>query len=445
MFPATPHIDNEFGRAWIQHTHVLSQVVAVPKVLFKITENSSQAIILSQILYWHGISTETGKPRLQIVDGAGRYWLAKNRADWEDECGIKPKTAHRALNWLENAGLIDRQLHGFKGNVTPWIAINWEAFQRAIESLSSTPDNLSGSNTDTTTNTTTDTLSISSENSLNAHSSEEINIKGGQSENFSIDDSAFTDQHFEALHLAASRPLRANERTKRGYPGIEESVLSDLVAHELFSSERNGRWGITTKGRAYIYSKFPNMYPAIRMLTHTKGVNDGIKNGQAVVVNNNQVVVVDIPDAWKMIEPDIDEWKCRIQLAFPALDGISYFQDSFETQIVALKHKLEDAGVSYMDVSAFGNHMKATWSKDFIQRLRNPDSILSHVLSWKASDKYNKSNPYAGSYEQEDEAPPRLYTLEELREEDPDFEPADIDALIAAFQNKKGPNNDTSN
>ncbi len=86
-------------------------------------------VVLSQIVYWH-LPSRAGKPRLQ-VEREGELWLAKSRSDWWEECRISPKQADRALEVLEERGLIEVKLFKFGAAPTKHIRILHESFLRA--------------------------------------------------------------------------------------------------------------------------------------------------------------------------------------------------------------------------------------------------------------------------------------------------------------------------
>lgn len=83
-------------------------------------------VVLSQIIYWH-LPNREGKPRLQ-VEKQGKFWLAKGRAEWWDECRISPKQADRALDVLREKKLIEVRLFKFGAAPTKHIRLIQEEF-----------------------------------------------------------------------------------------------------------------------------------------------------------------------------------------------------------------------------------------------------------------------------------------------------------------------------
>ncbi len=77
----------------------------------------SCAVFLSQLVYWHGEGKD-GKPRYNVHDHEGNYWLAKSYADWHRETGITRDKFERALTTLRNRGIITTTVMRFGGSPT---------------------------------------------------------------------------------------------------------------------------------------------------------------------------------------------------------------------------------------------------------------------------------------------------------------------------------------
>lgn len=70
-----------------------------------ITAGLASAILLSQLVYWFKPG-KNGKPKLTIVR-EGRYWLAKTRTEWFEECGLTLKMYRNAISDLVDLGLVE--------------------------------------------------------------------------------------------------------------------------------------------------------------------------------------------------------------------------------------------------------------------------------------------------------------------------------------------------
>jgi hypothetical protein len=90
-------------------------------------------LLLSQIVYWHLPSRETGRTKLRVKKN-GHLWLAKRRTDWYDECRISAKQYDRAIKILEKNQLVEVENFMFKHPEskmparTPHVRILWDTF-----------------------------------------------------------------------------------------------------------------------------------------------------------------------------------------------------------------------------------------------------------------------------------------------------------------------------
>lgn len=127
------YIPTEFGRTWVASRTEARRGVYTPLSYIDINEgNRFDADVFAQIMYWHEPNTETGESRLTRQKD-GNYWLTKNHADWFKETRIKLQTVRKCLDRLKERKLIVYELGGEKGNVTPWIRVNWTEFERRIK------------------------------------------------------------------------------------------------------------------------------------------------------------------------------------------------------------------------------------------------------------------------------------------------------------------------
>lgn len=130
---AYSYIPNEFGKAWVASRHEARRGVHTPLAYIDINEgNRFDADVFAQIMYWHEPNQETGESRMKHQRD-GYYWLTKNHSDWFAETRIKKETVRKCLDRLHTRKLIVYELHGDAGNVTPWIRVNWEEFERRMK------------------------------------------------------------------------------------------------------------------------------------------------------------------------------------------------------------------------------------------------------------------------------------------------------------------------
>jgi hypothetical protein len=98
----------------------LREQVTVRMVYVDITGDLISGILLSQIVYWHIPSRETGKPKLKVFK-EGHLWLAKERSDWWTEIRITDRQYDRAIKILIEKELVE--VKKFKFNGMPMIHI----------------------------------------------------------------------------------------------------------------------------------------------------------------------------------------------------------------------------------------------------------------------------------------------------------------------------------
>lgn len=73
------------------------------------------ALVMSQIHYWYS-PTKEGKSKLRVLKD-GQWWIAKSVHEWAEECGLSYKQVRRALEMLEQVGLVEIQT--FRYNKVP--------------------------------------------------------------------------------------------------------------------------------------------------------------------------------------------------------------------------------------------------------------------------------------------------------------------------------------
>lgn len=104
------------------------------KAYVDLADDLIAGLLLSQIVYWHLPSKETGKTKLR-VEKEGQLWIAKSRDEWWEEIRISPKQFDRASKILVQKGLIEKKLYKFDGRPIPHIRLIWENFLPQLESV----------------------------------------------------------------------------------------------------------------------------------------------------------------------------------------------------------------------------------------------------------------------------------------------------------------------
>lgn len=123
---------NGWLKGWLASEAANQDKIEVKRIYIDLNEgNLYDGVIFSQIMYWHGISRETGKPRMSI-ERDGKLWLVKGYGDWWEECRIIEPTARAAINRIAKRGLIVKKLWKFNGAPTLHIRMDWESLEEQL-------------------------------------------------------------------------------------------------------------------------------------------------------------------------------------------------------------------------------------------------------------------------------------------------------------------------
>jgi len=140
--PTTVHgllSDSDYQKflEWKRQTQ--SRFVEFRLVYFDITGDLVAGTLLAQIMYWFSRS-KNGQPRVEKFTN-GRYWLAKKRSDWFEECRISAKQYDRAIAILEDRGFVSTKVMKFGGTPMPHLSVNWRELNEQIVSAESAAQN----------------------------------------------------------------------------------------------------------------------------------------------------------------------------------------------------------------------------------------------------------------------------------------------------------------
>lgn len=102
------------------------------KVYVDISGDLIAGLLLSQIVYWHLPSKDTGKSKLQI-EHENHMWIAKGRDDWYEEIRITGKQFDRAVKILIAKGLVEKKIFKFMGDPMVHVRIIFENFLPIME------------------------------------------------------------------------------------------------------------------------------------------------------------------------------------------------------------------------------------------------------------------------------------------------------------------------
>jgi len=97
--------------------HDINFVVNVETMRFVFDGDYNGAVVLSQMLYWHG---RTGR------DDNG--WVFKSYFDWHEEIGLSKYKMRRILNALKKKGVIETKIKKIRGNPTLHYRLLYDEF-----------------------------------------------------------------------------------------------------------------------------------------------------------------------------------------------------------------------------------------------------------------------------------------------------------------------------
>lgn len=108
-------------------------VIDVKRVYIDIADDLVSGILLSQIVYWF-LPKDSGESKLTVFR-EDRYWIAKSRDDWWNECRITTKQFDRSSSLLEDLGFIQTRVFKFNGLAVKHISLNLEIVFLRVKAL----------------------------------------------------------------------------------------------------------------------------------------------------------------------------------------------------------------------------------------------------------------------------------------------------------------------
>lgn len=130
---------NDFFSTWLMAEAADHDAIKVKRVYIDINEgNLIDGVLFSQIMYWHGINRETGKPRMSIVKD-NHLWLAREYSEWYEECRVNYESARASIGRMVKRGLLVKKVYRFNGMATVHIRIDPAAFETAIKAAQNKP------------------------------------------------------------------------------------------------------------------------------------------------------------------------------------------------------------------------------------------------------------------------------------------------------------------
>ncbi len=103
------------------------------KIYVDIAGDVVAGLMLSQIVFWY-LPDKNGNSKMRVRKD-GYDWIAKSNTEWYDEIRITEWQAPRALNILEERGIIEKKLYKFNGAPTIHIRLIQDKFMELWEEL----------------------------------------------------------------------------------------------------------------------------------------------------------------------------------------------------------------------------------------------------------------------------------------------------------------------
>jgi len=103
------------------------------KIYVDIAGDLIAGLMLSQIVFWY-LPDKNGNSKMRVRKD-GYDWIAKSNTEWYDEIRITEWQAPRALNILEEKGIIEKRLYKFDGAPTIHIRLIQDKFMELWEEL----------------------------------------------------------------------------------------------------------------------------------------------------------------------------------------------------------------------------------------------------------------------------------------------------------------------
>ena len=101
------------------------------KIYVDIAGDLVAGLVLSQIIFWY-LPDKNGNSKMRVKKD-GYEWIAKTSAQWYDEIRITEWQAPRALNILEEKGIIEKRRYRFNGSPTIHIRLIQDKFMELWE------------------------------------------------------------------------------------------------------------------------------------------------------------------------------------------------------------------------------------------------------------------------------------------------------------------------
>ncbi len=306
-------------------------ILAIPRFFIEITDDIEEAIVLSQLIYWHDKSVNDG-------------WVYKTYKDWEEETGLSEYKVRKAKKKLEEKGKkekdgkekdekgwIETKIKKANGNPTVHYRLTEKFFDDIVKLLEETKPkssqerslknqrnvsekiketnlkNLKKPVTETTTETTTENIYIV-ENSFSTKDPPDTNKKPKKNENNGNDE----------INKKAKMVLKyLNERANRNFRKVNKHITARLREYDLIDlidviDWKVAEWGEDEKMKKYIRPE--TLFSAEHFDTYLDEANQHLLRWSFDNIYHRKILREQIKEAerkgWQLPKAlEIHEWK----------------------------------------------------------------------------------------------------------------------------------------
>jgi len=121
--PPGTEVSDRDQRLFIAWEGMSRDVIDVKRAYIRVAGDMAAGVLLSQCVYWF-LPARDGSSKLTI-ERDGKWWLAKKREDWWEECCLRGKQFDRCVVTLEELDLIWTAVYKFQGSPAKHISLNW--------------------------------------------------------------------------------------------------------------------------------------------------------------------------------------------------------------------------------------------------------------------------------------------------------------------------------
>lgn len=363
------YVQDPTAQGWLQRGAAEKQGVLVSFAYMDIVDgNPYDAMMLAQILYWHDIDEKTRRPRITHWRD-GHLWIVKTFGEWREELHFKSeRTIKECAGRLFNQQIIVKERHKspfHNEQVVSFIRMNWPVFGERVKTVLG------------------ETLNVHPEETLNVYPGGTLDVHSGKTSDVRP---IYTETTTETTAKTTTEKTASPSGETANPNGITTTSGDKLTFMEL----------AVIKAFKLPYGKSNFSWGYMRQLTN-------FFTGKIKTPGKKSRELYDFQFDERPLEP-----KELLGLAL-------WYGDNFEDVAEFRKLKAETHWRKWEQFSQDGEYRR--YVRQGKEQLKLYVALLTALTAAPAE---LEPDPPVGE---------GLYTLEELQAQDPDFQPADLDAL----------------